>query len=68
MGVLAQCLTSDRMGEVGGWNPPHWGCSFIQFVVWKAAGGVPQCRKWGYAGVVVVGFIVSGVRAKGLFA
>ena len=27
-GVLAQCLTSDRMGEVGGWNPPSLGLFF----------------------------------------
>jgi len=33
-----------------------------------AAGGVPQCRKYVYAGVVAVGILLSGVRAKGLFA
>ena len=26
----------------------------------KAAGGVPQCRKWVYAGGIAVGFLLSG--------
>ena len=63
MPITKMCCFATAYGE-----KPLRGSFIHLYMNEKAAGGVPQCRKYVYAGVVAVGILLSGVRAKGLFA